>query len=188
MADVTWLSSLTALGVGPLLGAAVGFVGSGAIQRGSDKRAAEREDQARDEERKQRREDERRAFEVSTFSRLPALLQRNARSAAKVLMFDLQSLKEHGRMVSNTPANDEDFAARVEFSLTIGEVLDDHVRGKLEAALQAFSRMEVPPANWEQQASAQLMKERTYQLDVRLPEVMTETSEALTTYRRSLYA
>ena len=188
MTDITWIQSLTALGVGPLIGAAVGFVGSGAVQRGSDARAAQRENQARVDQLEQQRLAERRAFEVSTFSRLPGLLQRNARSVAKILLFDIRTLKEHEQMASNTPANDEDFAARVDLSLAMGEVLDDGVRDNLGKALQAFARMELPPIGWEQMTPDELLAERTRQLDVHLPGVMSETSEALNSYRRSLYS
>ncbi|TCL83496.1 hypothetical protein EDF31_107190 [Curtobacterium sp. PhB142] len=187
MAEVTWLESLTTLGFGPLLGAAVGFIGSGMIQRGTDKRTTEREREAREEERAQQRAAERRAFEISTFSRLPGLLQHNARSVAKLLLFDLSTLKEFGRMTSSTPSNDDDLALQVEFSLAISEVLDGDVRATLETASSELSRMQLPPSDWQAMSVEELKAERDYQLLHRLPTLVTETGEALNAYRRTLY-
>jgi vacuolar-type H+-ATPase subunit I/STV1 len=187
MTDVTWVSSLTTLGVGPLLGAAVGFVGSGVVQRGSDKRAAQREREARTEARQQRLEDERRAFQVETFDKLPALVQQYARVVVKTLLFDLKTLKELGTLTSSIPDDEDELAHRFELRVVAAQVLDDGVRRNLGQLQDELWLIQNPPESWRTSSAEEMVAERTLQLD-RVQQLVTESSEVLNKYRRSLYS
>lgn len=187
MADPTWLDALSDLGIGSLLGAAVGFVGSGLTQRGSDRRAAEREREVRREDREHRKEDQRRAFEISTFEQLPSLVQRCARRTTQLLLFDIQTLKEEGAIKDDSPhGGEEGLQDRLALRIVADQVLDDDVRASLVELQNELWAMETGPRAVEGREPKDLMIERANQI-ARLTHLVGEASETLNSYRRRLY-
>lgn len=187
MADPTWLDALSDLGIGSLLGAAVGYIGSSLTQRGTDKRAAERERETRREDREQRLKDQRRAFEIATFEQLPNLVQQCARTTAQFLLFDIETLKNEGRLKEDSPyGGEEGLQTRLALRIVADQVLDDEVREALVGLQNELWAMETAPRGISGLDPKDLMIERANQT-ARLTHLVDKTSETLNAYRRRLY-
>jgi hypothetical protein len=132
-----WLAALGL--IVPALTALGGYWLAGRNEEARDRRTAVREAAARHIARAERLEEERHEFQLDLLMRLQDVLHREVRATVEVLMQDRKNLREHGQVLLLPAETDqESFAAGIDLGRLKVRVLDDKLRGEIEA-LHAFT-------------------------------------------------
>jgi hypothetical protein len=111
---------------------------------GSGRRTAEREAAARRIASVERLDEKRHEFQVDLLLQLQDALRQLVRAAAQVWMHDRGTLQQHGK-ITRLPSeiNEESFAAGIELARLEVRILDDHLRGEVDALHKFTSEVEV---------------------------------------------
>ena len=127
----SWVAALGI--VAPPVAGLLGYLLAGRNEAARDARAETREEQARRAARVERQEDRKHDFQRDLLLDLQDRILAMIRGTAKVVMFDLGTLKEHGQMTQlPEDMNAETYDAGVAFSRAVVRVLDDDLRTRLE--------------------------------------------------------
>lgn len=186
MTEPNWVQ-LIIPAVSGLLGVGAGSVFNLVGQARGDRRAAVREERARADEVVARMRAERRTYELETFARLPELVQQYGRVTGQALLFDEETLREHGQLTSSWPDSRRAFDLNVELMLVTSQVLDQRVREAVDAARKEMTMMQLPPLDGRTRCSDELIVFVNDRM-ARLSDLLKEALECVNGYRRGLYA
>jgi hypothetical protein len=130
-----WIAVLGLI-VAPVTGL-LGYVLAGRNERARDERAAKREAVARRASVRERLDEERHAFQRETLLELQDALQRQVRCAAKVIIHDRSTLREHGTLTQVGP---ELSGESYEIGVTTRRLQERVLDGALRGAVGEFSQ------------------------------------------------